>query len=188
MKDADYAELKKGGMMRQREEGRFSVRLHVAGGGLTARELHAIAAAAGRFGRGIVHLTTRQGVEIPHVAAGDLATVKDALAESGIGVGVCGPTVRTVTACQGCTVCPSGVIDAAALAATLDKTFYGAPAPHKFKFAVTGCANNCIKVEENDLGVKGWIEPCWRRDDCNYCGICAAVCPSRMSTESVSGK
>ncbi|MFR0781422.1 MAG: hypothetical protein ACLSHP_00200 [Coprococcus sp.] len=27
--------------------------------------------------------------------------------------------------------------------------------PHKFKFGVTGCQNNCLKAEENDVGIKG---------------------------------
>ncbi|MBM4394064.1 MAG: 4Fe-4S binding protein [Deltaproteobacteria bacterium] len=178
MGETDWRELKKGGMMRQREAGLFSVRLHVVGGQVSAGQLAAIHEAASRFGRGEVHLTTRQGVEIPFVPLESLSAVKEFLAASGVGVGTCGPTVRTITACQGCTVCPSGLIDAPALARDLDCAFYGRPVPHKFKFAVTGCANNCIKVEENDLGIKGWVEPGWRRDDCTYCGLCAAACPT----------
>ena len=116
MSEADYKELKKGGMMRQAEAGLFSVRLHVVGGRLATTQLRAIREAADRFGRGEIHLTSRQGVEIPHVPQGALAALKEFLAPSGVGVGVAGPTVRTVTACQGCRVCPSGVIDSPELA------------------------------------------------------------------------
>ncbi|MBP2669878.1 MAG: nitrite and sulphite reductase 4Fe-4S region, partial [Deltaproteobacteria bacterium] len=98
MNDADYKELKKGGMMRQAEAGLFSVRLHVVGGRLDTKQLQAIHDAADRFGRGEVHLTTRQGVEIPNVPHDSLSALKEHLAPSGVGVGVCGPTVRTVTA------------------------------------------------------------------------------------------
>ncbi len=178
MNEADYKELKKGGMMRQREPGLFSVRLHVVGGRLDASQLQAIRDAAERFGRGTVHLTSRQGVEIPFARAESLAALKEFLAPSGLGVGVCGPTVRTVTACQGCAVCPSGVIDSPALAEALDREFYGKPVPHKFKMGVSGCANNCIKAEENDVGIKGWIEPRWSSDPCTRCRLCEAVCPS----------
>lgn len=180
MSVADFKELKKGGMMRQREAGLFSVRLHVVGGRLTSGQLAAIRDAADRFGRGAVHLTSRQGVEIPDVPTGSLADLKAFLAPSGVGVGVCGPTVRTVTACQGCAVCPSGVIDSQGLAEAIDRAFYGKPAPHKFKAGVSGCANNCIKAEENDIGVKGWIEPRWTGGPCTYCGICEAVCPTKV--------
>lgn len=180
MNEADFKELKKGGMMRQREAELFSVRLHVVGGRLATGQLQAIRDAADGFGRGTVHLTSRQGVEIPFVPAESLAALKSFLARYGVGVGVCGPTVRTVTACQGCAVCPSGVIDSPALAETLDREFYGKAVPHKFKIGISGCANNCIKAEENDVGIKGWIEPRWSAAACTACGICEAVCPSKV--------
>ncbi len=180
MNEADYRELKKGGMMRQRDAGLFSVRLHVVGGRLTTGQLQAIRRAADRFGRGTVHLTSRQGVEIPFVAAESLAALKSFLAHFGVGIGVCGPTVRTVTACQGCAVCPSGVIDSPAVAETLDRELYGKPVPHKFKIGISGCANNCIKAEENDVGIKGWIEPRWSPAACAGCRICETVCPSKV--------
>lgn len=180
MNEADYKELKKGGMMRQKEAGLFSVRLHVAGGNLTTAQLGAIQEAADRFGRGRVHLTTRQGVEIPFVPAASLSAIKEYLAGAGVEVGVCGPTVRTVTACQGSRVCPNGVIDAAELAQRIDRTFYGIKVPHKFKIAISGCANNCMKVEENDIGLKGVVEPGWSPDPCTFCRLCEEVCPTRV--------
>ncbi|MBI5419799.1 MAG: 4Fe-4S binding protein [Deltaproteobacteria bacterium] len=180
MNEADYKELKKGGMMRQKEAGLFSVRLHVVGGHLTTAQLRAIQEAADRYGRGAVHLTARQGVEIPFVPTDSLAALKEFLLPSGVGVGVCGPTVRTVTACQGCRVCPSGVIDSPELAEAVDRAFYGKPVPHKFKVGISGCANNCIKAEENDIGIKGWTEPRWAESACTYCGVCEAVCPTKV--------
>ncbi|GAB4364562.1 MAG: 4Fe-4S binding protein [Deltaproteobacteria bacterium] len=178
MSKRDYKELKKGGMMRQREAGRFSVRLHVVGGTLSTAQLSALREAADRFGRGEIHLTARQGVEIPHIPLESLSDLKAFLAPSGVEIGVCGPTVRTVTACQGCRVCPSGAIDSRELAEAIDREFYGKPSPHKFKFGISGCVNNCLKAEENDIGIKGWREPGWNPGPCTFCGICAAVCPA----------
>ena len=179
MNEADYKELKKGGMMRQAEAGHFSVRLHVVGGRLGTPQLQAIREAADRFGRGEVHLTARQGIEIPNVPQDSLAVLKEFLSPSGVGVGVCGPTVRTVTACQGCAVCPSGVIDSPGLAGAVDREFYGKPVPHKFKVGISGCANNCMKAEENDAGIKGWIEPRWTGSPCTFCGVCATLCATK---------
>jgi dissimilatory sulfite reductase (desulfoviridin) alpha/beta subunit len=118
-------------------------------------------------------------VEIPYIPQDALAAMKEFLAPSGVGVGVCGPTVRTVTACQGCKVCPSGVIDSPELAEAVDLEFYGKPVPHKFKVGISGCINNCMKAEENDAGIKGWIEPRWETPSCTFCGVCAAVCPTK---------
>lgn len=174
----DYATLKKGGFMRQKQKNNFSLRLRVVGGNLTAVQLAKIAEVAERFGDGHVHLTSRQSVEIPFIKLDDIEEVKTALGEGGVEPGVCGPRVRTVTACQGESVCPSGCIDTFALAKELDDRYFARELPHKFKFGITGCQNNCLKAEENDLGIKGAIKVEWRESDCIKCGVCIKACRS----------
>jgi dissimilatory sulfite reductase (desulfoviridin) alpha/beta subunit len=136
----------------------------------------ASAEAAEKFGHSYVHLTSRQGVEIPFIRLEEIDEVKDFLAASGVQPGVCGPRVRTVTACQGGRCCPSGCIDALEIAEELDRRYFGRQLPHKFKFGVTGCQNNCLKAEENDLGVKGGMVIDWNREDCIFCGVCEKAC------------
>ncbi len=51
--------------------------------------------------------------------------------------------------------------------------------PHKFKIGFTGCHNNCLKAEQNDIGVKGGVKPNWNAENCIYCGVCQAVCPEK---------
>ncbi len=174
----DYATLKKGGFMRQKQKNNFSLRLRVVGGNLTAVQLAKIAEVAEKFGEGHVHLTSRQSVEIPFIKLEDIDEVKAALAEGGVEPGVCGPRVRTVTACQGAAICPSGCIDTAALARELDNRYFARELPHKFKFGITGCQNNCLKAEENDLGIKGGIKVAWKQENCIGCGVCVKACRS----------
>lgn len=176
MAKVDYATLKKGGFMRQKQKNNFSLRLAVVGGTLTAENLKKIAEVAEKYGDGHVHLTSRQGVEIPFIKLADIDAVKDSLAEGGCRPGVCGPRVRTVTACQGSEICPSGNIDTYDIAKKLDERYFGRELPHKFKFGVTGCRNNCLKAEENDVGIKGGVEVKWKQDACINCGLCAKVC------------
>ena len=71
----DYATLKKGGFMRQRQKNNFSLRLAVVGGYLTAENLIKIAEVAKEYGDGHVHLTSRQGVEIPFIKLKDIDAV-----------------------------------------------------------------------------------------------------------------
>ncbi len=172
----DYATLKKGGFMRQKQKNNFSLRLAVVGGTLTAENLRKIADVAEQFGDGHVHLTSRQGVEIPFIKLQDVEEVKDELAKGGCKPGVCGPRVRTVTACQGKEICPSGNIDSYDIAVKLDNRYFGRELPHKFKFGVTGCRNNCLKTEENDVGIKGALDVKWKSEGCINCGLCAKVC------------
>ena len=172
----DYATLKKGGFMRQKQKNHFSLRLRVVGGNVSAGQLYKIAEVSEKYGDGHVHLTSRQSVEIPFIRLEDIEEVKNALSEGGVQPGVCGPRVRTITACQGAAICPSGCIDTYALAKELDERYYARELPHKFKFGITGCQNNCLKAEENDLGIKGGIKVKWRENDCISCGVCEKAC------------
>ncbi|MDR3209595.1 MAG: 4Fe-4S binding protein [Oscillospiraceae bacterium] len=172
----DYKALKNGGFMRQVQKNCFSLRLKVVGGNLTAAQLATIADIAERYGDGHVHLTSRQGVEIPFVKLEDVDAVKAALEDGGVDTGVCGPRVRTVTACQGSAICPSGCIDTYPLAREISDRYFGRELPHKFKLGVTGCMNNCLKAEENDLGVKGGYIISWDKDACTLCGVCEKAC------------
>lgn len=176
MAKVDYATLKKGGFMRQKQKNNFSLRLQVVGGYLTAENLIKIAEVAEKYGEGHVHLTSRQSVEIPFIKLNDVEEVKEELAKGGCMPGVCGPRVRTVTACQGSEICPSGNIDTYNIAKKLNERYFGRELPHKFKFGVTGCQNNCLKAEENDVGIKGGLEVKWIQDKCINCGVCAKVC------------
>ena len=172
----NYALLKKGGFMRQKQKNNFSLRLRVVGGNVTAKQLAKIAEVSEKYGDGYVHLTSRQSVEIPFIKLDDIENVKAALAEGDVEPGVCGPRVRTITACQGEAICPSGCIDTYALAKELDERYFARELPHKFKFGITGCQNNCLKAEENDVGIKGGIKVKWRESDCIGCGVCAKAC------------
>lgn len=172
----DYAVLKKGGFMRQKQKNNFSLRLAVVGGNLTSKNLQKIAEVAEKFGDGHVHLTSRQSIEIPFIKLDDIEEVKEELAKGDCKPGVCGPRVRTVTACQGNQVCPSGNIDSNHIAQELDKRYFARELPHKFKFGVTGCQNNCLKAEENDVGIKGAMTVSWKEDACIQCGVCEKAC------------
>lgn len=178
----DYASLKKGGFMRQKQKGKFSLRLGVVGGNLTAENIKTVAEVAEKYGKGYVHMTSRQGVEIPFIDFKDIEEVKEALAKGGVRPGVCGPRVRTVTACQGSAICPSGCIDSYEIAKEFDKRYFGRELPHKFKFGVTGCQNNCLKAEENDLGVKGGMVVNCVKEECINCGVCVKACREEAIT------
>lgn len=178
MAEVDYKALKKGGFMKQIHKDMFSMRIKAVGGQISAVQLYKLKEVAEQYAQGYVHLTSRQGVEIPFIRLGDIDAVKRELAEVGLQPGACGPRVRTITACQGAAICPSGLIDTMSLAREFDQRYGGREVPHKFKLGITGCRNNCLKAEENDLGVKGGVLPAWEESQCTFCGLCEAVCPT----------
>jgi dissimilatory sulfite reductase (desulfoviridin) alpha/beta subunit len=175
----DYKALKQGGFMRQKDAGYFSLRLHLVAGQIDTEKIIRVAEIAKKYGRGYLHLTSRQGIEIPFVHLDSVNEIKKELEECGVPTGVCGPRVRTVTACQGEKVCPRAMIDCIDIADKVDEKYYGKELPHKFKFAITGCPAGCVKPEENDLGVQGAILPHYTPDNCSYCGLCKEVCGTK---------
>ncbi|WP_333677958.1 4Fe-4S binding protein [Muricomes intestini] len=180
----DYKALKDGGFMRQVQKNHFSMRLKVVGGNITASQLAVIAQISEKYGDGHVHLTSRQGVEIPFIRLEDVDTVKEELKKGGVDTGVCGPRVRTVTACQGSAICGSGCIDTYPLAVEISERYFGRELPHKFKFGVTGCMNNYLKAEGNDMGIKGGYGVKWIPEDCTLCGVCTKACRDGALTQT----
>ncbi len=179
MAQADYKELKKSGFMHQVQKNNFSMRLRIVGGQIKSEQLQKVHEISQKYGQGYIHMTSRQSIEIPFIKLEDIEAVKRELAEAGLEPGAGGARVRTVTACQGSAICSSGLIDTTALAKEFDQKYYARELPHKFKLGITGCRNNCLKAEENDLGVKGAMKPEWTESKCTYCGICAAVCRTK---------
>ena len=71
-----------------------------------------------------------------------------------------GKSVRTVKSCVGSTWCRYGVQDSMTLTQTLENRYKGLRAPHKLKFAVSGCTRECAEAQSKDIGViateRGW--------------------------------
>lgn len=167
------------GIISQVDGKHFVFRLRSVAGEFTVEQLTAIAAVAATYGRGTVHLTSRQGIEIPFVPEERVQEAQAAFGAAGLATASCGPRVRTVTACQGKAICRYGVIETQGLAREIDARYGGAETPHKFKIGVTGCRNNCLKADENDVGVKGTARVVWQPKHCNLCARCVAGCPAQ---------
>ncbi|MFN2556428.1 MAG: nitrite/sulfite reductase [Nitriliruptorales bacterium] len=91
--------LKTRGVCAQAQPGVFMIRVRT-GGRITTAQAYGLAALAERYGRGWLHLTTRQQVELHHVPARDVATVIDTITALGLTTrSTCGHTIRGVMWC-----------------------------------------------------------------------------------------
>jgi len=180
--NVDFQQLKAGGIIRQKQKDFFSIRLKIPLGNLQSEQLIGIAKISEKYGKGRIHLTMRQGIEIPYVRIDDIERVINSLKEIGLILGACGARVRVITACQGDSLCPHGLGNTQELALKLDELYYGRSGlPHKFKIGVTGCPNSCIKPQENDVGFMAVAEPILDESNdnlCTGCGLCVSVCPA----------
>lgn len=96
----DRYRLKTYGVCNQKQDRVFMVRIRVAGGRLAAAQARDLAALSRRVGRGWIHLTTRQNVELHHVLDVDVPDTLAAVEAAGLTTrSSCGHTVRNVMAC-----------------------------------------------------------------------------------------
>ena len=163
----------------------FNARVITRNGKITADEMYAIADAARRFGSGEVAFTTRQTAEVQCIPFENIQPFCQFLAMHGLMVGGTGPRVRPVVSCKG-TTCVFGLIDTFSLSKKIHDLYYvgyhTVKLPHKFKIAVGGCPNNCVKPDLNDVGVIGAWKPVLVADNCKGCGACVKACPMGVAT------
>ena len=164
----------------------FNVRVITRNGKLTSEEQVKVAEAAEKFGSGEVTMTTRLTLEIQGVNYDNLNALFDFLAEAGLKTGGTGSKVRPVVSCKG-TTCQYGLIDTFALSEKLHELYYigyhDVSLPHKFKIAVGGCPNNCVKPDLNDLGIIGQRQPEIDLSKCKGCKNCQVQnsCPIKVA-------
>jgi dissimilatory sulfite reductase (desulfoviridin) alpha/beta subunit len=173
----NFDELKSGGFIKQTQKDLFTVRLRCPGGKVTSDKLNKAAEIADKYGRGEVHLSVRQSVEIPYVSYEHFDTVAETLREVAWSVASCGPRVRVPTACAGCTYNPNGLTDSQALCAEVDRLFFGTPTGHhKFKVTFAGCPIDCPRSRGADLGFLGVMETQLVEELCTGCELCVKGC------------
>lgn len=103
MQKHDY---KKYGFIPQRQLGRLIMRIRSRGGNLTSAELRKVADLADSYGQSLIHVTTRQALEMPGVEAECFEKALHAVKTAGLLPAVCGARVRPIVACPGTDACP----------------------------------------------------------------------------------
>ncbi|OUO34774.1 FAD-dependent oxidoreductase [Olsenella sp. An290] len=171
----------------------FNIRVITRNGKITVDEQRAVAEAAERFGSGEVTMTTRLTLEIQGVRYEKIDECIAFLQDAGLDAGGTGSKVRPVVSCKG-TTCQYGLIDTFDLSEKLHERFYvgyhGVELPHKFKIAVGGCPNMCVKPDLNDLGIVGQRVPQIDLEKCRACKVCQVVkaCPMGDAQIGPDGK
>ena len=182
----DEKRVKAMGFLSNKGTDNFSARIITVNGKITAAQQRCIADAAEKYGNGTVTYTTRLTVEVPGIPYEKIEEFQQFIAKEGLVTGGTGSQVRPVVSCKG-TTCQYGLLDSFGISEEIHKRFYegyhGVKLPHKFKIAVGGCPNNCVKPDLNDLGIIGQRVPNFDEDSCNGCKKCTveAVCPVKAA-------
>ncbi|WP_048057845.1 Coenzyme F420 hydrogenase/dehydrogenase, beta subunit C-terminal domain [Methanothermococcus okinawensis] len=125
---------------------------------------------------GKVKLTNRGAFEIHNISPFDAEDMVLELAKKDFITGSEGPLVRATLACPGKGNCGSGLIDTTELCRSIEDRFKERPNTYKFKIAISGCPNKCVRPQIHDIGIVGVKYPIVNEENCNGCGRCADVC------------
>jgi nitrite reductase (NADH) large subunit len=142
------------------KDGTYSVVPRVPGGEITPEKLIVIGEVAKKFGL-YTKITGGQRIDLFGAQVHQLPLIWKELIAAGFESGhAYGKALRTVKSCVGSSWCRYGVQDSVGFAIELENRYKGLRAPHKIKFAVSGCTRECAEAQSKDVGViateKGW--------------------------------
>lgn len=148
------------GVYTQRQEGYHMIRAKLPGGRVKPGHLGALADIAERYSGNhpVVHVTTRQDIQLHFIPVDKAAEVLRELGEAGLTTReACGNTIRNVTTCALAGVCPKEHLDVTpVLDGLVDHTLrhpLTQNLPRKFKVSVSGCESDCAQSLMQDLGI-----------------------------------
>ena len=145
------------GIYEQRQSGSFMVRIRITAGILQSTQARRTAELSRQYGNSIVHVTTRQDLQIHGVALENTPDVVEGLLAAGLSTrGGGGNTVRNISACPKSGFCSREVFDVSPYAVALTEYLIADNRsfnlPRKYKIAFSACPGDCAFASVADLG------------------------------------
>lgn len=142
------------------KDGTYSVVPRVAGGEITPKKLILLGQIAEEY-KLYTKITGGQRIDLFGARVEHLPEIWEQLIAGGFETGhAYAKSVRTVKSCVGSSWCRFGVQDSMTMAIDLENRYKGLRAPHKLKFAVSGCTRECAEAQSKDIGIiateSGW--------------------------------
>ena len=164
------------GGVAKRPDGNYFIRVRAKPAGwYTLEESKFINEIASKFDAKI-KLTNRGAYELHGFKPYDVDEAVKLFTDKGLITGSEGPLVRATLACPGLDNCGSALVDTTELCRKIEENFIESPTPYKFKIAISGCPNKCVRPQIHDFGIAGFKFPITNEENCNGCGRCSDVC------------
>lgn len=131
-------------------------RIKLPAGLLNPKQARVLADIADDHARGVIHVTTREDVQMHWVDLGDVVRIYERLHEVGITTrGACADSVRNVTGCIHAGTWPGELFDVTPYALAVHEYFLFHPLnltqPRKFKIAFATCEYDCVQARINEI-------------------------------------
>jgi ferredoxin-nitrite reductase len=150
-----------GVFFRKPTPGQFMMRIRMANGFTTSKQLRAIAELSRRLGDNVLDITTRQQIQLRGFLLESVPEIWEKLRgvdlhslQTGI------DNVRNINGCPLAGLTPEELFDASGVVKELDQIMVGRAGnpeftnlPRKFNITVTGCLENCTHNESQDIAL-----------------------------------
>ena len=147
-----------GVFLRNPTPGFFMIRVRIPGGRTTSVQIRALAHLANTYGNGVLDLTTRQQFQLRQLRIEHVPEVFRQMEEAGLCSLQTGmDNVRNIMTCPVAGLTAQEQLDATDLVKQLTQELVGnrdySNLPRKFNMAITGCLDNCLHLETQDLAL-----------------------------------
>ena len=157
--EGDIQRLKWYGLfLRNPTPGFFMQRVRIPNGHCFSHQVKALCNIANNFGNGIIDITTRQQVQLRNLKIDDVPKIFEIQEEVGLTSIQTGlDNIRNIMGCPVAGLSPKEKVDAYSQVKALTEYISGNPEfsnlPRKFNIAITGCADDCVHAETQDLAL-----------------------------------
>ncbi len=158
LNDNEFRPIRLGyGLYYQLDHTSHMQRIKLPGGLLTAAQADVLADITDEYARGVLHVTTRQDVQVHWIDLGVVIDMYERMHAVGITTrGACADSVRNVTGCVHAGIWPGELFDVMPYVMATHEYFLFHPLnltlPRKFKIAFSSCADDCAQAPVNDIG------------------------------------
>jgi sulfite reductase beta subunit-like hemoprotein len=131
-------------------------RIKIPGGLITAAQADVLADIADEYARGVLHVTTREDVQMHWIDLGAVMDIYERLHAVGITTrGACSDSIRNVTGCIHAGLWAGEPFDVTPYVFAVNEYFLFHPLnltlPRKFKIAFSSCSDDCVQAPVNDI-------------------------------------
>lgn len=144
--------------LRNPTPGFFMQRVRIPNGHCFSHQVKTLCNIANNFGNGVIDITTRQQVQLRNLKIDDVPKIFEIQEEVGLTSIQTGlDNIRNIIGCPVAGLSPKEKVDAYSQVKALTEYISGNPKfsnlPRKFNIAITGCADDCVHAETQDLAL-----------------------------------
>lgn len=164
------------GFSKNKKTGKYTANIIIKNGILTSSQQKCISNASNLFGDNTTKISTSFTIGVSGIPYEKINDFLDYISKENLEIGGIGPKIRPIVSCSGpqCRYCFENM---QTLLDEIDEKIYAKykhiKLPSKFKIGISGCPNDCAKIDLCEIGIISQYVPNFQSDLCRGCKVCS---------------